>query len=55
MINRSIFFFLATPNGMWDLSSQPGIEPKPHIVKAQSPKHWSTRKGPNLSLFVLAF
>ena len=39
---------LAALRGLWNHSSQPGIEPRPLSVKAQSPKHWyTTREFPN--------
>ena len=30
------FFFAAAPRGMWDLVPQPGMEPVPPTVEAQS-------------------
>ena len=38
-------FILATPQGIWDLSS-PEIESVPPAVEAQSPNHWTTREFP---------
>ena len=37
----SFFFFLAMPWGIWDLSSQPGMEPVPPAVEAQGLNHWT--------------
>ena len=41
--------FLAMPCGLQDLSPQPGIEPLPSTVKAQSPNHWIAREFPGSS------
>ena len=48
---HQLFFilFLATPHSLWDLSSQPEIQPGPSTVKAQSPHHWTTRKFLDIS------
>ena len=46
-----VFFFLAAPHGLWDLSSQPGIEPVPPAVEAQSPNHWTAREFPEVEAF----
>ena len=35
-------FCFAVPCGLWDLSPQPGIEPRPSAVKVPSPNHYST-------------
>ena len=32
--------------GMWDLLPQPGIEPRPHALGAQSLNHWTAREVP---------
>ena len=40
----SLFFFLAMPHGMWNLSSQPGIKPMPPALKAQHLNQWITRE-----------
>ena len=42
---HQLFFllFLATPHSLWDLSSQPEIQPGPSAVKAQSTHHRTTR------------
>ena len=32
--------------GLWDLVSQPGIEPGPLAVEVESPNHWTTREFP---------
>ena len=42
---KKILFILATPQGIWDLSS-PEIKPVPPAVEAQSPNHWTTREFP---------
>ena len=46
----SLPFFLGGEGGratwLWDLNSQPGIEPAPSAVKAQSPNHWTAREFP---------
>ena len=34
------------------LSSEPGIEPRPRAVKAQSPNHCAAREGPRGALFL---
>ena len=34
---------------MLDVRPQLGVEPMPHVLEAQSPNHWTTRKGPRLS------
>ena len=39
-------FILAVPRGLRDLSSPPGIEPRPPAVEAQSPNHWTAREHP---------
>ena len=39
-----IFFFVATPHGTCDLSSQPGIEPVPTTLESQSLNHWTARE-----------
>ena len=36
--------------GMWDLGSQPGIEPVRSAVEVQSLDHWTTREIPVISL-----
>ena len=33
-------------HGMWDPSSQPGMEPMPSALAAQSLKHWTSREVP---------
>ena len=33
---------------MWDLVLQPGIEPGPPALEAQSVNHWTTRETPKL-------
>ena len=30
----------------WDLVPQPGIEPRPPVLRIQSPSHWTTREVP---------
>ena len=42
----SLFFYLAVSRLFGDLSSQLGIEPKPLVVKLQSPNHWTARELP---------
>ena len=49
--------FLAIPQGMWDLSSQPRVKPVSPMVEVQSLNHWTTKEVPgycyfNLSLFI---
>ena len=34
--------------GMWDLVPQPGIEPRPPALGAQSLTHWATSEVPSL-------
>ena len=38
------YIYLAMSCGMQDINSQPGIEPVPPAVEAQSPNHWTTRE-----------
>ena len=38
---------MSAPCGLWDLSSQLGIEPGPLAVKASSPNHWTSREFPD--------
>ena len=45
---RYFFFFLATPQGLWDLSSQLEIEVVPLAVKAWSPTQWITKEDPSV-------
>ena len=43
-----IFVCLIVPGlscGMWNLVPQPGIEPGPSALGAQSLSHWTTREG----------
>ena len=44
------YYFLAILRGMWDLGSQPGIEPARSAVEVQSLDHWTTREIPVISL-----
>ena len=46
-----LFFFLAMPCSMRDLSSWPGIEPVSLAVEARSPNHWTAREVPEISIF----
>ena len=49
----SFFFFLfgcITASGI--LVPQPGIEPMPPAVEAQSPDHWTAREVPYYFLFI---
>ena len=52
--NIYVFISLATLGlscGLWDLVPQPGVEPRPPALRAQSPSYWSTRESPlSLSL-----
>ena len=48
--NSLFIYLLAMPRGLRDLSSQPGIEPGPAAVKAQSPKRWTAREFPIVNL-----
>lgn len=43
-ISGCLFFFLAKPYGMGDLSSQTRMEPVLPAVDVHSPKHWTTRE-----------
>ena len=45
-----LFFFLAVPHSMLDLSSPPGIKLSPSALAAQSLNHWTTREIPQLFL-----
>ena len=52
VINTQIFFFfLAVQHGMWDLSSQPEMEPVLPAVEAQSLNHWTAREVPTQKCF----
>ena len=42
------FFFWLHHSACGILVPQPGIEPRPSAVKAQSPKHWTAREFPNV-------
>ena len=44
-------FFLLCLAAYRILVSWPGIEPRPLVVKAQNPNHWTTREIPSLSPF----
>ena len=46
-----VFFFLAVPHGIWDLSSQPEMEPMLPAVEAQSLNHWTAREVPTQKCF----
>lgn len=52
-INSCLFVFLATSQGMWDLSS-PGMEPTHPGVESQNLHHWTASEGP-LFFFFLDF
>ena len=43
--------FLAIPQGMWDLSSQPGVKLVSPVVEVQSLNHWTTREVPGYCYF----
>ena len=47
-LESAIFFFLSTPQGLWDLSSQLEIEFVPLAVKAWSPTQWITKEDPSV-------
>ena len=51
VINTQVFFFLAVPHGIWDLSSQPEMEPMLPAVEAQSLNHWTAREVPTQTCF----
>ena len=38
------FYFLAVPQGLWYLTSQPGIKPMPPVLEVWSLNHWTTRE-----------
>ena len=40
----NFFFILATPHGLWDLSSLNSDSTLALAVKALSPNHWTTKK-----------
>ena len=44
-IPSTVFFFLATPCSLQDLSLSTRIGPRPWAVKVLSPNHWTTRWG----------
>ena len=45
-IEGIFFFFVATLQGLRDLSFRLGIKPRFSAVKEQSPNHWTTREVP---------
>ena len=47
------FFFFGHLRASGILVSQPGIEPMPPAVKAQSPNHWTGREVPSLEILNL--
>ena len=44
-----LFFNLATPHGLWDLSSPTRDQTRAPAVKVLSPNHWTTREFPSIS------
>ena len=40
---------MATPRGLWDLSSLTRIEPGSSAVKAPSPDYWNAREFPKIT------
>ena len=48
----SFFFFWPYWEACGILVPWPGIEPGPSAVKAQSPKHWTTREFPETFIFL---
>ena len=44
---HTIFYFLAMPHSMWNLSSRPGIEPMAPEVEAWSLNHWTPKEVPH--------
>ena len=48
-------YFIFLPQSLWDLVSQPEIEPGPLIVKAQSSNHWTTKDVPRVLFLKLAW
>ena len=44
---QSFVFLLDVPHSLWDLRFQPGIEPGPMALKAQSPNQWTAREFPD--------
>ena len=53
IFSLSLFFFLAVPRGMQDLP-QPGIEPVPPALGAQSLNYWTVREVPLILFCVLS-
>ena len=55
-LKKKIFFqlkkILATPQGMWYLSSWSGIKQKPLASSMRSLNHWTAREVPRLSFFI---
>lgn len=47
---KKIFVYLWPCQHLWDLSSQPGIEPEPPPFEAQSLNYWTTREVPRFAL-----
>ena len=43
---RTPWIILVMTCGLWDLVSQPGIEPGPLAVEVESPNQWTTREFP---------
>ena len=54
-IEQTFFFFLVAPCGLWVLVPQTRIEPRPPIVKVQSPNHWTTRELPIEQITLTSF
>ena len=46
------FIFLATPRGLWDLSSPTRDWTQALAVRARSPNHWTTREFPSFILYL---
>ena len=45
LFSSFFFFFLASPQNVWDPSSRPGIELGHPAMEAQSPNHWTTKEA----------
>ena len=52
-IANVVFFFFATPHGMWILVPQPGIESIPPALEVQNLNHWTIGEVPANVVFLV--
>ena len=50
ILDSNIFFFLAAPLGLPDLSSLTSDQTRAPALKAPSPNHWAAREFPRFQL-----